>query len=86
MKASSHLVYLCCTIVFDFVLRSPIIILRFMRPGMIDEYGINFQQHLVNKYGKKLWSDEDLNGWIKDNTRSFVVKKAFRKFLENRGA
>ena len=57
-----------------------------MRPSIIDEYGVNFQQHLVDKYGKKLWSDEDLKGWIEDNTRSFVAKNAFRKFLAKRGA
>ena len=53
---------------------------------MIDEYGIKFQSHLVEKYGRKLWADVDLKGWIEDNTRSFVAKNAFRKFLAKRGA
>ena len=53
---------------------------------MIDEYGFNFQQHLVDTYGKKVWADEDLKGWVEDNTRSFIAKNAFRKFLAKRGA
>lgn len=82
MKASSHLFH--CTRFYITLL--PLFYFRVLRPEMIDEYGFNFQQHLVDTYGKKVWADEDLKGWVEDNTRSFIAKNAFRKFLAKRGA
>lgn len=41
---------------------------------MIDEYGINFQQYLVQTYGRKLWGDEDLTKWVEMNKRNYILK------------
>ena len=44
-----------------------------MRPSIIDEYGINFQQHLIDKYGKKLLAEDDLVEWTQDNIKAFAM-------------
>jgi len=41
---------------------------------MIDEYGIKFQQYLVQTYGRKLWDDEDLSKWVEMNKRNYILK------------
>ena len=56
-----------------------------MRPSLIDEYGIHFQQHLVDKYGMKLWADEEIEGWIRRNKRSYISYDAFKVPLSLRG-
>ena len=80
MKASSHL-YIILSLYDSTRLYNVLLTVfsfRVLRPEMIDEYGINFQEHLLEMYGRKLWSDDELAEWMESTKRGYLKYDAFK--------